>query len=97
MIVRSKHYFFGGKEGLLLIEGEGHINNLYNTTFWALVQKGGLDTAQAEERLKVIIQIVLLTRLMLMSRLFTGDCGRREERDTVLTVWYQLQQRGRDF
>jgi len=31
----------------------GHINNLYNTTFWTLVQKGGLTTTQAEERLNV--------------------------------------------
>ncbi len=31
----------------------GHINNLYNTVFWTLVQKGGLTTAQAEDRLKV--------------------------------------------
>lgn len=31
----------------------GHINNLYNTVFWALVQKGGLTTAEAEDRLKV--------------------------------------------
>ncbi|MCJ1454116.1 tRNA-His guanylyltransferase [Mycoblastus sanguinarius] len=29
-----------------------HINNLYNTTFWALVQQGGIDATQAEERLK---------------------------------------------
>ncbi|KAH3676144.1 hypothetical protein WICMUC_002166 [Wickerhamomyces mucosus] len=29
-----------------------HINNLYNTTFWALVLKGGLSTKQAEEKLK---------------------------------------------
>ena len=58
------------KRELLLIEGEGHINNLYNTTFWALVQRGGLDTAQAEERLKVSILIVLFARSYLMSRLF---------------------------
>ena len=32
----------------------GHINNLYNTTFWALVQKGGMDVGSAEERLKVL-------------------------------------------
>lgn len=32
----------------------GHINNLYNTAFWTLVQKGRLTTAQAEERLKVM-------------------------------------------
>ncbi len=31
----------------------GHINNLYNTTFWALVQNGSMDVTQAEERLKV--------------------------------------------
>jgi tRNA(His) guanylyltransferase len=30
----------------------GHINNLYNTTFWAMVQKGGLDGTAAEEELK---------------------------------------------
>ncbi|MCJ1245984.1 tRNA-His guanylyltransferase [Trapelia coarctata] len=29
-----------------------HINNLYNTTFWALVDQGGLSSTQAEERLK---------------------------------------------
>lgn len=31
----------------------GHINNLYNTVFWALAQKGGLTTTEAEDRLKV--------------------------------------------
>ncbi|KAL8870862.1 MAG: hypothetical protein Q9174_003191 [Haloplaca sp. 1 TL-2023] len=29
-----------------------HINNLYNTTFWALVQKGQMGTTEAEEMLK---------------------------------------------
>ena len=29
-----------------------HINNLYNTTFWALVNQGGWSTTEAEERLK---------------------------------------------
>ncbi|OJD35366.1 trna guanylyltransferase [Diplodia corticola] len=28
-----------------------HINNLYNTTFWTLIQRGGLDAAAAEQRL----------------------------------------------
>ncbi|CAD6441980.1 2bce7a3b-ae97-47a5-8157-f59ad4ff6d14 [Sclerotinia trifoliorum] len=28
-----------------------HINNLYNTTFWALIQKGGLDAKIAEKEL----------------------------------------------
>ncbi|KAJ4292825.1 tRNA-His guanylyltransferase [Kalmusia sp. IMI 367209] len=29
----------------------GHINNLYNTTFWALVQQGGLENRTAEKEL----------------------------------------------
>lgn len=31
----------------------GHINNLYNTTFWALIQLGGLDAKGAEKELAV--------------------------------------------
>lgn len=38
---------------LVLTYLAGHINNVYNTTFWALVQKGSMDVTQAEERLKV--------------------------------------------
>lgn len=34
----------------------GHINNLYNTVFWTLVQKGGLTTVQADDRLKVSVK-----------------------------------------
>ena len=30
-----------------------HINNLYNTTFWALVQQGGMDGVAATEVLRV--------------------------------------------
>lgn len=30
---------------------KGHINNLYNTTFWTLIQKGGMDATAAEQRL----------------------------------------------
>jgi tRNA(His) guanylyltransferase len=29
-----------------------HINNLYNTTFWAMVQQGGMTPTEAEEELK---------------------------------------------
>ena len=29
-----------------------HINNLYNTTFWALVLQGGLSVTDAHKRLK---------------------------------------------
>ena len=41
------------RKGTILRYPAGHINNLYNTTFWALVQKGGMDASNAEERLKV--------------------------------------------
>ncbi|XP_062250455.1 probable tRNA(His) guanylyltransferase [Platichthys flesus] len=33
-------------------QADCHINNLYNTAFWTLVQRGGLNTVQAEDRLK---------------------------------------------
>lgn len=31
---------------------DAHINNLYNTTFWALILKGGLDAREAETELQ---------------------------------------------
>lgn len=31
----------------------GHINNLYNTTFWALIQQGGMSAKEAEKELAV--------------------------------------------
>ncbi|ETW82030.1 hypothetical protein HETIRDRAFT_384464 [Heterobasidion irregulare TC 32-1] len=33
-------------------QADTHINNLYNTTFWALVQQGGLSTKEAHESLR---------------------------------------------
>jgi tRNA(His) guanylyltransferase len=33
-------------------QADCHINNLYNTTFWNMVLKGGMSTTQAEEELK---------------------------------------------
>lgn len=44
----------------LLVESQnwrypGHINNLYNTTFWALIQMGGMDNKSAEKELAVSI------------------------------------------
>lgn len=32
---------------------KGHINNLYNTTFWSMVLKGGMRNQDAEQELKV--------------------------------------------
>lgn len=34
----------------------GHINNLYNTTFWTMVQKGGMSNTDAELELKVTLR-----------------------------------------
>jgi hypothetical protein len=38
--------------GELILNLAGHINNLYNTTFWALVLKGGLSNIEAENKLR---------------------------------------------
>lgn len=32
---------------------QGHINNLYNTTFWSMVLKGGMGNTEAERELQV--------------------------------------------
>lgn len=41
------------RTGLETADSVGHINNLYNTSFWSLVLKGGLTTSEAEKRLLV--------------------------------------------
>ncbi|XP_036170470.1 probable tRNA(His) guanylyltransferase isoform X2 [Myotis myotis] len=41
------------KDYLSWRQADCHINNLYNTVFWALVQQSGLTPAQAQERLQV--------------------------------------------
>ena len=38
---------------VITAESIGHINNLYNTTFWALIQLGGMDAKTAEKELAV--------------------------------------------
>ncbi|XP_054648161.1 probable tRNA(His) guanylyltransferase isoform X1 [Dunckerocampus dactyliophorus] len=40
------------KDYLSWRQADCHINNLYNTVFWTLVQKSGLTTTQAQDRLK---------------------------------------------
>ena len=37
----------------IILISAGHINNLYNTCFWCLVQKSGLSAEQAEDKLNV--------------------------------------------
>jgi tRNA(His) 5'-end guanylyltransferase len=41
------------KNKIKLISHQAHINNLYNTAFWALVQQDGETTSQAHATLKV--------------------------------------------
>lgn len=43
----------------------GHINNLYNTTFWAMVQQGGMNNVDAERELQVSRPHYLLGQLIL--------------------------------
>uniref|UniRef100_A0A8C8U6E8 tRNA(His) guanylyltransferase n=1 Tax=Peromyscus maniculatus bairdii TaxID=230844 RepID=A0A8C8U6E8_PERMB len=40
------------KDYLSWRQADCHINNLYNTVFWALIQQSGLTPVQAQERLK---------------------------------------------
>ncbi|XP_069510026.1 probable tRNA(His) guanylyltransferase isoform X2 [Ambystoma mexicanum] len=40
------------KDYLSWRQADCHINNLYNTVFWSLVQHGGLTPVQAQERLR---------------------------------------------
>ncbi|XP_058026878.1 probable tRNA(His) guanylyltransferase isoform X4 [Ahaetulla prasina] len=40
------------KDYLSWRQADCHINNLYNTVFWTLVQKSGLTPVEAQERLK---------------------------------------------
>jgi tRNA(His) guanylyltransferase len=48
--VDCKSSVFGGRA--YCSPSAGHINNLYNTTFWAMIQKGGLDSTAAEAELQ---------------------------------------------
>jgi tRNA(His) guanylyltransferase len=34
-----------------MLNNVGHINNLYNTTFWTLVQQGSMSPQEAEQKL----------------------------------------------
>jgi tRNA(His) guanylyltransferase len=38
---------------MAVLKDAGHINNLYNTTFWALVQQGAMNPKDAEKTLSV--------------------------------------------
>lgn len=49
---------------------KGHINNLYNTTFWALQQQGGRSATEAEKELKVSLYIACVHALVQLLKLF---------------------------
>ena len=61
--------------------GIGHINNLYNTTFWSLIQLGGLDNKDAEKLLAVCSLVLhlyclpthTLTRLLRFQGTLSAD------------------------
>lgn len=58
---------------------EGHINNLYNTTFWTLIQKGGFDAKSAEKELAVSLQISKKSTFDNYSHVISGVISRRQE------------------
>lgn len=73
-----------------------HINNLYNTTFWALVLQGGRTTTQADKDLQVRIRHDTVFRyVVLTASLRTGYGLKREARAAFLALRDQLQHRRR--
>jgi tRNA(His) 5'-end guanylyltransferase len=58
-----------------LIVDQGHINNLYNTTFWALIQQGGMDAKTAEKELAVSFLVQYYNQLLILA----GDISSRQE------------------
>jgi hypothetical protein len=68
-----------------------HINNLYNTAFWALVQEGKQTTAQAHEALRVSF-IQVRGGWCHVDGKVKGDKLRAKEPAVVRKVWGELQQ-----
>jgi hypothetical protein len=69
------------------IEPAAHINNLYNTTFWALILKGGLSTAEAHAALKVGDFVPVISP---MTEASLGYQFKSEAREFIQQVQYQL-------
>jgi tRNA(His) guanylyltransferase len=59
---------------LLALPQTAHINNLYNTVFWGLVQQGGESTSQAHASLRVSVAICssFSTFVLTLFSLFQG-------------------------
>ena len=52
-----------------------HINNLYNTTFWALIQSGGMDAKDAEKLLAVRAPPICLPPPFSLPDFYSTICG----------------------
>lgn len=67
------HEWFGNRP--TVFRNTAHINNLYNTTFWALVLQGGQSTTEANQTLSVsrfrqlLLHHTVLTDFLLGNRL----------------------------
>lgn len=79
----------------------GHINNLYNTTFWMMVLRGGMSNTDAERELQVPYPQDPNGPLIISTGEsdIAGEIGNgilRQERNPVQEVWHKLQQRAGD-
>jgi tRNA(His) 5'-end guanylyltransferase len=65
----------------MLAQNTGHINNTYNTAFWTLILKGGLEAREAEQKLSVRMTPNAEQPSSLVKRVLTlsnsGYCGVR--------------------
>lgn len=70
----------------------GHINNLYNTTFWALIQSGGLDAKSAEKELAVGAFCQICVGILMIARVrYQQTRTRYSSRGSRLTTTTSLR------
>jgi Thg1 C terminal domain len=51
----------------------GHINNLYNTTFWTMVLKGGMTNDEAEKELQVLYSYICYIEIRRRTYIFPRE------------------------
>ena len=61
-------FFFFFPPLYVVANSPGHINNLYNTTFWAMVQQGGMSNTDAEQELQVGTNLIMHLQFAQQSR-----------------------------
>ncbi|KAG8928954.1 tRNA-His guanylyltransferase [Tulasnella sp. 419] len=71
-------------------QADTHINNLYNTTFWTLIQKGGLTTTEAHARLRGTVSSQKNEILFSQFNINYNDMDARFRKGSVL-VWNSLK------